>query len=64
MLEEGEAGGLGRPAELSDADAWIAWKLGLAAFLETRKLAARFPHDPPEEIEPSRGEKVLGTRSR
>lgn len=31
---------------LSDADAFVAWKLGLSAYLEAREWGAKFLHDP------------------
>ncbi len=34
--------------QLSDTDVWCAWKTGLAAYMETRKLGGKFPHDPTE----------------
>ena len=31
---------------MSDMDVWCAWRLGLAAYLEMRKLDGKLPHDP------------------
>lgn len=34
-----------RKLAMSDMDLWCAWKLGLAAYEQLRKLGGKFPHD-------------------
>lgn len=38
---------------MNDMDVWCAWRLGLAAYSEMRKLGGELPHDPkkPESAE-------------
>lgn len=33
---------------MSDQDVFVAWTIGLAAYLRARSLGAKFPHDGPE----------------
>ena len=36
-------------ADITDMDAMVAWKMGLAAFQRGRKFGLQFPHDPASE---------------
>jgi hypothetical protein len=31
--------------QMSDMDVWVAWKLGVAAYMQMRVLGANLPHD-------------------
>ena len=31
--------------DMSYIDVFVAWKIGLAAYIKTRELSAKFPHD-------------------
>jgi hypothetical protein len=34
-----------RKNQMSDMDVWVAWKLGVAAYMQMRVLGATLPHD-------------------
>ncbi|RJP48771.1 MAG: hypothetical protein C4586_08650 [Anaerolineaceae bacterium] len=40
-----------RKEKMADMDVWVAWKMGLAAYQQARKLDVKFPHDTPEPID-------------